>query len=116
MRLNRRSLLKAALLLSVVCLVLSAVGASAETCGLNLNVDQSLNMSKGGVSKPPQYGTGALGDGNPLRFLDPDTAYCESSCCWASGCNVTCSETKCTATCGSETSTTYCKGAGADAE
>ena len=26
--------------------------------------------------------------------------YCESSCCWASGCNAECSNTSCSASCG----------------
>jgi hypothetical protein len=35
--------------------------------------------------------------------------YCESSCCWASGCNVECSNSVCSASCGrDDTSITHC--------
>lgn len=91
--------------LLVVCgLMLTAHGATAATG------EQNMSKDSGKGAGLPFLNVGSTTDGSNafLRFLDPDVAQCSSGCCWASGCNVTCSETSCTASCGSETSTYVC--------
>ncbi len=62
----------------------------------------------GAATEQPKVGSGPLVGG--YSSLEPMTeGYCESSCCWASGCNVECSSSFCRASCGTDdTSITYC--------
>jgi hypothetical protein len=66
------------------------------------------NVSK--QSKVPSFFAvgGAEDSRPPLAFLkDFTAAECSSGCCWASGCNVSCSESSCTASCGPNDTAEY---------
>ena len=104
MRLKKESALFLTALLVVCGLMLSVQGAAAATG------EQNMSKDPGKDSGAPFLNVGSTKDGSAdfLRFLEPDVAECSSNCCWASGCNVVCSETSCTASCGSETATYIC--------
>ena len=72
-------------------------------------IERSLSRQ---ASVPPFFATGKANESRPpLPFLKEFAlGECESSCCWASGCNVSCSETRCVASCGpNDTSETFCR-------
>lgn len=63
------------------------------------------------TSMPRFFATGGIqkgGQGLPAFMKEVTDAQCSSGCCWASGCNVSCSESRCFASCGSETAEYNC--------
>ena len=62
-----------------------------------------------GKQEKSKAGTGQLLKGGYSTLQSTTEGRCESSCCWASGCNVECSSEYCYAECGEDdTSITYC--------
>jgi hypothetical protein len=87
------------------CLLgVSAVGAMAD----QQNQSQAPNAHH---RNPMKLAAGRLPDKQTFlrSFEKSNTPYCESDCCWASGCDeVYCDESSCFAACGDETASYIC--------
>lgn len=86
--------------------VLSSVAAASEVA--QTRSPAASTSTSPALGHPPAAAGPA--SGNMEGFLRAlGSGYCQSSCCWASGCDsVSCSDSSCTATCGTSIATYTC--------
>lgn len=82
--------------------------ALLAVCGFLFGAIGAVAEEPNKTETPPPVDAGDVRSAPSLSaFLQSIGAYCESNCCWASGCNVECSSSSCFASCPDGSSAKY---------